>query len=185
MADPTPQTVTQLLHRAGHDPGAFNELFPHVYQELRRLAASRLVLERPDHTLQATALVHEAYLKLAGGEARPFADRGHFFRVAGRAMRQVLVDHARARRTAKRAGNPADLTPPDANKPTLEDVLAVDDALGRLAELEPRQAQVIELRYFAGLGIEETAAALDISPATVKRDWILARAWLQHEIGDR
>lgn len=182
MSEPAPTDLTPLLHRAGDDPAAFEALLPLVYQELRALAAARLRHERPDHTLQPTALVHEAYLKLAGGAARPFNDRGHFFRVAARAMRQVLVDHARARRTAKRdaaaAGSP--VTGPDG--PGLDDLLAVDAALDKLARLDARQARVIELRFFVGLGIEETATALGISPATVKRDWLVARAWLQHEI---
>lgn len=184
MPDSAPIDLTALLHQAGDDPAAFEALLPHVYQELRHLAAVRLRHERPDHTLQPTALVHEAYLKLAGGAARSFSDRGHFFRVAARAMRQVLVDHARARRTAKRnaeaAGPPVSLP----GGPGLDDLLAVDAALDRLAQLDPRQARVIELRFFAGLGIEETAAALGISPATVKRDWLVARAWLQQEIGE-
>lgn len=182
MPDPAPPDLTALLHQVGDDPGAFEALLPLVYAELRQLAAGRLRHERPDHTLQPTALVHEAYLKLAGGAARPYADRGHFFRVAARAMRQVLVDHARARRTAKRQAIPAPvLTAPDGDG--LDDLLAVDAALEKLAALDPRQARVIELRFFAGLGVEETASALDVSPATVKRDWLVARAWLQRELG--
>lgn len=185
MAEPADPSVTELLHRVGDDPVAFERLLPLVYAELRQLAAARLRSERPDHTLQPTALVHEAYLKLAGGAAQRFADRGHFYRVAARAMRQVLVDHARARRAAKRdaAGAPSPVTHPDG--PSLDDLIAVDAALDKLARLDARQARVIELRFFAGLGIDETAAALDISPATVKRDWLVARAWLQLEIGAR
>lgn len=181
MPDSAPPDLTPLLHRVGDDPAAFEALLPLVYAELRQLASARLRHERPDHTLQPTALVHEAYLKLAGGAARPYADRGHFFRVAARAMRQVLVDHARARRAAKRdavAGGP--ITEPAG--PGLDDLLAVDAALEKLARLDPRQARVIELRFFAGLGIDETASALGVSPATVKRDWMVARAWLQREI---
>ncbi len=183
MAESADPSVTELLHRVGDDPVAFERLLPLVYHELRELAAARLRSERPDHTLQPTALVHEAYLKLAGGAPRPFADRGHFFRVAARAMRQVLVDHARARRAAKRdaAASPAPDTLPDGR--SLDDLIAVDAALDKLAALDARQARVIELRFFAGLGIEETASALAISPATVKRDWLVARAWLQREVG--
>lgn len=185
MADLPPQTITELLHRVGDDADAFDALLPFVYGELRALAAAHLRQERPDHTLQATALVHEAYLKLAAGAVRPFTDRGHFFRVAARAMRQILVDHARARRTARRDGGVPVELPPDIAAAQLDaDVVAVDEALQRLAALDPRQAQVIELRYFTGFSIDETATALGISPATVKRDWMLARAWLQREIGD-
>jgi len=132
--------------------------------------------------VERTGSLAELVGKLAGGAARPYTDRGHFFRVAARAMRQVLVDHARARRTAKRQAVQAPvLTLPDGDG--LDDLLAVDAALEKLAALDPRQARVIELRFFAGLGIEETAAALGISPATVKRDWLVARAWLQRELG--
>lgn len=182
MPDSAPRDLTPLLHRAGDDPEAFEALLPLVYNELRQLAAARLRQERPDHTLQPTALVHEAYLKLAGGAARSFSDRGHFFRVAARAMRQVLVDHARARRTAKRDDAAAGSLLTEPAGPGLDDLLAVDSALEKLAAVDARQARVIELRFFAGLGIEETATALGISPATVKRDWVVARAWLQQEI---
>ncbi|MGE0441684.1 MAG: ECF-type sigma factor [Gemmatimonadales bacterium] len=182
MPAPDPTEITALLHRVGEDADAFDALLPLVYQELRELAAARLKQERPDHTLQPTALVHEAYLKLAGGAIRPFADGRHFFRVAARAMRQVLIDHARARRTAKRnAEAVGPITLPDG--PGLDDLIAIDAALERLAALDTRQARVIELRFFAGLGIEETATVLGTSPATVKRDWVLARAWLEREIG--
>ncbi len=183
MAEPVARSLTELLHRVGDDPVAFEQLLPLVYHELRELAAARLRGERPDHTLQPTALVHEAYLKLAGGAAQPFADRGHFFRVAARAMRQVLVDHARARRAAKRDADasPAWVTLPDGR--ALDDLIAIDSALDKLAQQDARQARVIELRFFAGLGIEETATLLEVSPATVKRDWLVARAWLQQEIG--
>ncbi len=184
MSDAAEHTVTELLHRVGDDPDAFERLLPLVYRELRELAGARLRMERPDHTLQPTALVHEAYLKLAEGVVRPFEDRGHFFRVAARAMRQILVDHARARRTMKRERRDQEISAPNSG-PAIDDVLAVDAALERLAALDPRQARVIELRFFAGFGIEETAAALGVSPATVKRDWLVARGWLQNEIGER
>ncbi|MBL8980899.1 MAG: sigma-70 family RNA polymerase sigma factor [Gemmatimonadetes bacterium] len=182
MAEPEGSSVTELLHRVGDDPVAFERLLPLVYAELRQLASARLRGERPDHTLQPTALVHEAYLKLAGGVPQPFADRGHFFRVAARAMRQVLVDHARARRAAKRDGAAALDAETRTEGPSLDDVIAVDAALDALAQRDARQARVIELRFFAGLGIEETARVMDISTATVKRDWLLARAWLQREL---
>lgn len=123
MADRTSHTITELLHRVGDDPEAFNALLPHVYQQLRDLAAARLRGERPDHTLQPTALVHEAYLKLAGAAAAPFADRGHFFRVAARAMRQILVDHARARNAAKRTAVDAEFVAEAATGPDATDVV--------------------------------------------------------------
>lgn len=185
MTDPTSHTITELLQRASTDAGALDELLPLVYDHLRGIASSQLRLERDDHTLQATALVHEAYLKLAQSNSLSVADRGHFFRVAARAMRQILVDHARARHRAKRGGSGERvvLEPEHAVAPSPEeDVLAVDAALGRLAVLEPRQANVIELRYFAGLSIEQTAESLGVSIATVKRDWQVARAWLQRDL---
>lgn len=188
MSSPTQATVTALLDDlAGGDATAFGRLLPLVYDELRALAASQLRRERPDHTLQPTALVHEVYLKLVGQEGSPYRNRGHFLAVAAQAMRRILVDHARARKRKKRSAEPPmDLTGAGvgaAVEQAADDLLAVDDALGRLAELEPRQARVVEFRYFVGLSIDETAAALEVSPATVKRDWTLARAWLQREIG--
>lgn len=162
-----------------------DELVPLVYQELRRLASSYLRGERADHTLQTTALVHEAYLKLADQRQTTWANRGHFFGIAAQAMRRILVDHARSRGRAKRnAGTPITLQEElaGATGPS-DEVLDVDEALERLAQLDERQARIVELRYFAGLTIEDTAMALHLSPATVKREWTSARAWLQQELG--
>jgi RNA polymerase sigma-70 factor (ECF subfamily) len=187
MAD-IQHTVTTLLHDLpGGDRTAFDRLLPLVYDELRALAASQLRRERPDHTLQPTALVHEAYLRLVGQDRSRYRSRGHFLAVAAQAMRRILVDHARRKRSRKRSGGaPADLTPGTlVQVQAAEDVLAVDEALDRLARLDPRQARVVEFRYFVGLSIEDTAEALGVSPATVKRDWVLARAWLQREIEGR
>jgi RNA polymerase sigma factor (TIGR02999 family) len=165
--------------RAGAD-----ELLPAVYGELRRLAAGYLRRERPGQTLQATALVHEAYLRLAVG-GRPWTDRAHFLGIAARAMRQILVERARARGAQKRwAGlNRISLTESLAAGADTDAMLpALDEALARLERLDPEQVKIIELRYFAGLGIEEAAEALGLSPATLKRRWALARAWLFREL---
>jgi RNA polymerase sigma factor (TIGR02999 family) len=160
-------------------------LVPVVYEELRRLASSYLRGERPDHTLQTTALVHEAYLRLADQRRTTWANRAHFFGIAAQAMRRILVDHARSRGRAKRnAGYPVTLDEELAGSVGRPDeVLEVDEALERLARLDERQARIVELRYFAGLTIEDTALTLNLSPATVKREWTSARAWLQQELG--
>jgi len=157
---------------------------PVVYAELKALAAGYLRSERADHTLQTTGLVHEAYLKLVDQKRTTWKNRSHFFGIAAQAMRRILVDHARKRRAAKRdGGHPITLDDdlPGVATATAE-VLAVDEALERLAALDPRQARIVELRYFAGASIEQTAEALEISPATVKRDWLSAKAWLQREL---
>ena len=161
---------------------------PLVYGELRRLARHYLSRERSDHTLQCTALVHEAYVRLAGGNPPDWKDRAHFFGVAARLMRQVLVDHARAHRAAKRGGGAPRLTLDEeligAGSADL-DVLALDDALTDLAAVSPQQSQIVELRFFSGLTIEETSEVLGVSPATVKRSWTTARAWLFREMNRR
>lgn len=192
MAPPNPadsssdgHIVTRLLAElgAGHQ-AAFDRLLPVVYAELKRVAARQLRQERPDHTLDPTSLVHEVYLKLVDQREARYADRGHFFGVAARAMRRILVDHARGRRAKKRDGGvPVDLTPGVAVSAGDGDVLAVDELLDQLAEVDPRQARVVELRYFVGLDIDETAATIGVSRATVKRDWVLARAWLLERLG--
>jgi RNA polymerase sigma factor (TIGR02999 family) len=162
---------------------------PLVYDELRRLAASYLRRERPGQTLQATALVHEAYVRLIGEKAHNWQNRTHFLAIAALSMRQILVQRARARKAAKRGGDPERITideqllaAPETGAPDQIDLLALDAALDRLAALNERQARIVELRYFGGLGVEEAAEALGISPATVKRDWTLARAWLKREL---
>ena len=158
---------------------------PLVYDELRRLAQHYLRLERSDHTLQSTALVHEAYVRLVGRDSPPWQSRAHFFGIAARLMRQILVEHARAHRAAKRGGNAVKLTLEDATsvaQPVAIDLVALDDALQKLAVLDVRQSRLVELRFFAGLTIEDAAEALELSPATVAREWTIARAWLYREI---
>ena len=173
------------------DPKASDQLLPLVYEELRKLAAQRLALEKPGQTLQATALVHEAYLRLVGGEQAPIWDRrGHFFAAAAEAMRRILVEQARGKHRQKRSGRlrrvsldeAASITPTD--EPDGEDLVALDDALSQLEAQAPEKAQVVKLRYFAGLTLEETAASLGISLATVKRHWVYARAWLYGALSD-
>ncbi len=167
------------------ESGSSAELLPQVYDELRRLARARIAREPAGLTLQPTALVHEAYLRLAGdGTDRRWDRRGHFFAAAAIAMRRILVERARHYRRVKHGGTQQrvelDLESP-ALAPALPDVLAVDEALTRLEQIDPPKARVVLLRYFAGLTIEETAAAMDLSPATVKNEWAFARAWL-HDV---
>jgi RNA polymerase sigma factor (TIGR02999 family) len=185
MTSPTSSTVTRLLAdlHAGRT-GAFDELLPLVYDELRSLAVAQLRRERPDHTLQATALVHEAYLRLVGQTESTYGGRAHFMSVAALAMRRILTDYARRRQAAKReAGRQVTLDDEAAaSEDRDEEIVAVDEALERLAALSVRQARVVELRYFVGFTIEETAAALEISVATAKRDWVAAKSWLQREL---
>lgn len=163
---------------------------PQVYDELRRLAANYLRHERPGQTLQATALVHEAFLRLNAEKNHPWKNRTHFLAIAALSMRQILVQRARARHAEKRGGHNAQrialdesaLADVPATQPAGVDVLALDAALERLAALDPQQAKIVELRYFGGMTVEEVGEALDISPATVKRHWTIARAWLQKEL---
>jgi RNA polymerase sigma factor (TIGR02999 family) len=171
------------------DPRAASELLPLVYNELRRLAAQKLAHEKPGDTLEPTALVHEAYLRLVGerrSSSPPWDSRGHFFAAAAEAMRRILVENARRKRSRKRGGNRLrqDLEEGLSVVPEpREDLLALDEALNKLAVKDPRKAQLVQLRYFAGLTIEEAARALSISSTTAERYWTYARAWLQREIG--
>jgi RNA polymerase sigma factor (TIGR02999 family) len=179
--------VTQWLKRwrAG-EPGALERLMPLVYAELRRVAAAQMQRERPSPTLQPTALVHEAYLKLVDASQVDWQDRAHFFATAARAMRQVLVEHARARDADKRQGGErvtlGSVEPPDPRNTV--DLLALDQALARLEALDARKARVIELRVFAGLEFSEIGALLELSRATLDRDFRAARAWLYRELGE-
>jgi RNA polymerase sigma factor (TIGR02999 family) len=163
-------------------------LLPAAYQELRRLAAYYLRHERPGQTLQPTALVHEVYLRLLKDKAGRWQNQAHFCAIAANAMRQILVERARARAAQKRGGGQARVTLVEGLAPAPEapvDLLVLDDALTRLATMDSQQARIVELRYFGGLTVEETAEALGVSPATVKRDWSVARAWLARELGPR
>jgi RNA polymerase sigma factor (TIGR02999 family) len=183
---PATKDVTRLLEqlRAG-DRNAVADLVPLLYDELRQLASKYLRRERPGHTLQATALVHEAYLRLVDQKDVGWQNRSHFFGVAAQQMRRILVDHARHRHAAKRGGAAPKVALDEAlvvSDQAAEDVLQLNELLTRLAELDEQQARVVELRVFGGLTVEEAAEALDISPATVKRDWAMAKAWLTREI---
>jgi RNA polymerase sigma factor (TIGR02999 family) len=185
MSEPRDE-LTRLLARWGDgDAAARDQLLAVVYAELRRLAGGYMRRERGDHTLQPTALVHEAFLRLTEGVAVSWEDRSHFFRVAARAMRRVLVDHGRSVRAAKRGeGQKNQLVDEQVAIPGLNvDVLALDEALTRLGELDDRLLRVVELRFFTGLGVEEVAGLLGLSARTVKRDWRSARAWLLAELG--
>jgi RNA polymerase sigma factor (TIGR02999 family) len=178
--------VTRLLQEwKGGDAKALDALLPLVYKELRCVARSQLRKERPDHTLQSAALVHEAYLRLAGLNPPHWESRAHFFAIAAQLMRQILVDYARRHRAAKRGGNVCKVSIENAGIMSRRkdvDLLALDDALKSLTRLDARQSRVVELRFFAGLSLEEISEALEIAPATVQRDWTAARAWLHREI---
>jgi RNA polymerase sigma factor (TIGR02999 family) len=178
--------VTELLIRWGDgDVSAREALLPLVYDELRRLARQCLASQRRDHTLQSTALVHEAYLRLAGRDVVHWDNRVHFFAVAAQLMRRILVDHARMRHAAKRGGHCVTLTLDEAIASPKErplDLIALDDALKGLAALDPKQSELVELRFFAGLSIEDASQVLGISPATAKREWVTARSWLYGEM---
>ena len=180
------QDVTTLLRRiGGGDATAAAELVPLIYGELRRLAAHLMARERPGHTLQTTALVHEAYVRLVEQRFDSWNNRAHFYGAAAGIMRRILVDYARARHSVKRGGHVHRVPLDDTvawSAEQFDELLRIDAALKRLAERSPRQVQVVELRFFAGLDVEETAEALAISPKTVKRDWSVARAWLHREL---
>ena len=179
----SPQSITQLLVKWGDgDKAALDELMPLVYETLRRLAGGYLRRERGDHSLQPTALVHEAYVRLVDQHSSTWQNRAQFFGLAARLMRNILVDYARERLAAKRGGEPLRLSLSQADrfgKQSDVELIALNDALNELAAVKPKHAEIIELRFFGGLTIEETAVAMDISHATVERDWAFARAWLR------
>jgi len=178
--------VTQLLNAAGQSEAlAANELLTLVYEELRRVAAAKMALEAPGQTLQATALVHEAWLRLTGDERRRWNDRTHFFATAAETMRCILVDNARRKRAARHGGGQQRVEMPELGSAAVESddrVLAVDEALEKFAALDPQKAELVKLRYFVGMTLEEAAEALGISERTAKRYWAFARAWLHEEI---
>ena len=186
MTDPSPEKVTQWLVDWGKgDESALERLTPLVYEELHRLAARYMGRERPGHVLQTTALVNEAYLRLVDQRNVHWQNRAQFFGIAAQMMRRILVDHARRNRYAKRGGG-AQIIPLDeavlVSEEKNEELLILNDALGRLSAIDKRKTQVVELRYFGGLSVEETAEVLKISSNTVLRDWNFARAWLHREI---
>ena len=178
--------ITELIadvRQGNHD--AADDLFRRVYQELRRLAGSYMRHERPDHTLQPTALVHEAYMRLIDQRNLPGESRAHFFGVAASVMRRILIDHARAHRANKRGGRDVKVPLDDSAALALEhpdSLLEIDQALERLATLDPRQARVVELRFFGGLSVEEIAGILGVGTRTVDRDWRIARGWLRRQL---
>jgi RNA polymerase sigma factor (TIGR02999 family) len=181
-----PKEITQLLIAWNRgDQSARDELAPLIYDELRRMARGYLRRERPSHTLQPTALVNEAFLRLIDRSHVNWQNRAHFFGAAARLMRQILISHAEARRAAKRGGDTRRISLDDvdhfAAAPEI-DLIALDEALRRLERLDPQQGRIVEMRYFSGLTIEEIAEAIGVSPATVKRDWSMARAWLRREL---
>lgn len=186
MPGTAPPAISQLLAkwREG-DQEALTTLVPLLYEDLRRVAHQHLRKARPDHTLQTTALVHETYLRLERQHAPQFQNRDHFVAICALLMRQILIGYERTRRAAKRGGGGCMLTLDDAGAPTKEstvDLIALDDALHVLARLDPQQSQIVELRFFGGLSIDETAKLLDLSPATVKRHWATARVWLHRKM---
>ena len=185
MDDPTSETTLLLRAWADGDEAALDRLTPRVYQTLRRIAGYQLQNERPGQTLQATALVHEAYLELIDIKNVDWRHRAHFFAVSAQIMRHILLDRARRRMTAKRGGaaervNLDEL--PDLGGSRARELIALDDALNALADIDARKARVVELRFYGGLSVDETAAVLDISPETVMRDWKFSRSWLQAEL---
>jgi len=183
-----PRNVTRILQDATRGrKDALDRVMPLIYDELRRIARGHLARERAGHTLTTTALVHEAYVKLEDVQEVEWQDRAHFFAMAARQMRRILVDHARSKKRAKRGGDAVVLSLDEASElPELEPeaLILLDRALAKLDETNERQCRVVECRCFVGLSVEETAAALDISPTTVKRDWAFARAWLNRELAD-
>ncbi|MGD1093161.1 MAG: sigma-70 family RNA polymerase sigma factor [Bryobacteraceae bacterium] len=186
MSGPGGEVTLLLAQLREGNQDAANQLAPLVYQELRRVAGAYMQRERPDHTLQSTALVHEAYMRLTGGESGQWQNRAHFFAIAAHTMRQILVDYARRRSAGKRGGAGARKIDIDEaaliSGDTLENAVAIDEVLERLAQIDPRQGRLIELRFFGGLSVEETAEVMGVSAITIKREWRSAKAWLHREL---
>ena len=187
MSAPDGQVTLLLTELREGNQEAANRLMPLIYSELRSMAGSYMQRERPGHTLQAPALVNEVYMRRAGGETAPWQNRAHFFGIAAHAMRQVLLDYARSHNAGKRGGKDAQKVDIDAAQlrgvsPKIENVIAIDAALERLERIDPRQSRLIELRFFAGLSVEEAAEVMGVSPATIKREWRSAKAWLHREL---
>ncbi|MEO8681596.1 MAG: sigma-70 family RNA polymerase sigma factor [Vicinamibacterales bacterium] len=189
MPDPSPAITDLLLEWGQGDDDALHRVIPLVHRELHQIAQRHMAHERPGHSLQATALVNETYLRLIEAKELTCHDRAHFLAVCARVMRRILVDHARARGAAKRGGRQATVAFDEAlavGEEPRQDFIALDDALEALAKFDARKSRVIELRFFGGLSVEETASVVKVSPDTVMRDWQLAKAWLQREMrGDR
>jgi RNA polymerase sigma-70 factor (ECF subfamily) len=188
MTQSSTHEVTQLLIEwSNGDKAALDKLMPLIHEELQRLAHHYMSRERPGHTLQTTALIDEAYLRLINRKDVHWQNRAHFFAIAAQVMRSILVDHARSHAYAKRGGGARKIAFEDAMLVTQEraaEVVALDDALKALASFDPQQSRIVELRFFGGLTIEETAEAMGLSPATIKREWTSAKAWLYHEVAN-
>ena len=187
VMQPLPHQITKLLNDwSNENPAALEQLMPLVYSELHRLARRHMRQQNPNHTLQTTALIHEAYLRLVADSSKQWENRAQFYGVAAKAMRHVLVDHARTRQAAKRGGGwqavPLEQGIAISDE-RLVGLIALDEALGRLSKLHSRQSDVIDLRFFGGLSVEETATILRVSPETVMLDWRAAKAWLHKELG--
>jgi len=186
MADLPRETVQLLREWSKGDRTALDRLMPLVYEELRQLARRYMATERPGHTLQTTALIHEAYLRLIDQQEAP-QNRAHFFAIAAQAMRRVLLDHARTRDAAKRGGGSPKTSLEEAELPSqeqAEELVALDQALRALEAVDPRKSQVVELRYFGGMSVDETAEVLEVAPVTVMRDWKLAKAWILRHLSE-
>jgi RNA polymerase sigma factor (TIGR02999 family) len=187
MTSPSPDEVTQLLlDWSSGDKAALDKLMPLVYEELRRLAHHYMGRERPGHTLQTTAIVNEAYLHLVNQRDVQWQNRAHFFGIASHMMRRILAGYARSRQYAKRGGGKHQVSLEEAmvvSEERVADMVALDEALNALAQIDERKSQIVEMRFFGGLSIDETAEVLGVSPGTVMRDWTLAKAWLRREIG--
>ena len=189
MTQPQPPELTQLLIEwSNGDKAALDKLMPLVHAELRRLAHRYMSRERPGHTLQTTALVNEAYVRLVNRKDVHWQNRAHFFAIAAELMRSILVDHARSHAYAKRGGGAQKIELDEAmivSQERAAEVVALDDVLKELAKIDPQQSRIVELRFFGGLTIEETAEVLGLSPATIKREWSTAKAWLYHELAKK